>query len=317
MHAREAPMKVGMTDPRNNPGAKGGNGMEDSYMKIIERFQIERNPTENTMKAFRRTVSGFIDFAQSKGRTTLDDITREDVIEWLNSLVDVRTSSKKGAERWITLFFSRAFEGGYRREKMPMIGYRGPADVPRAPLKAFTAEEMATMQKNIKRLDLRERIIFNLLSNRPLRIQELANLKVGDIDLKAKTFAIYRSKNTKTRILSLPKETLNDLREYISPDSSTEAPLFSISLRGLSFWVGEIIKKLRVNPNGRGSHGFRHYVIMSMLRDGKIDPAVVATIAGNTPETIYQNYSKQVSIDEQRRAEKAFDRVKGNALKVS
>jgi hypothetical protein len=46
---------------------------------------------------------------------------------------------------------------------------------------------------------------------------------------------------------------------------------------------------------------------MAMLRDGGIDPAVVATIAGNTPETIYQNYSKQVSFDEQKRAERAFD----------
>jgi hypothetical protein len=57
------------------------------------------------------------------------------------------------------------------------------------------------------------------------------------------------------------------------------------------------------------SHAFRHTVIMSMLRDAKIDPAVVATIAGNTPRTIYSNYSSQVSIDEQRRAENAFDRV--------
>jgi len=78
----------------------------------------------------------------------------------------------------------------------------------------------------------------------------------------------------------------------------------------MEFRVGEIIKILRVNPSGRNSHAFRHTVIMSMLRDAKIDPAVVATIAGNTPRTIYSNYSSQVSIDEQRRAENAFDRVK-------
>jgi len=41
-----------------------------------------------------------------------------------------------------------------------------------------------------------------------------------------------------------------------------------------------------------------------------VDVAVVAAIAGNTPRTIYSNYSSQVSIDEQRRAENAFDRVK-------
>jgi hypothetical protein len=49
---------------------------------------------------------------------------------------------------------------------------------------------------------------------------------------------------------------------------------------------------------------------MSMLRDAKIDVAVVAAIAGNTPRTSYSNYSSQVSIDEQCRAENAFDWVK-------
>ena len=78
----------------------------------------------------------------------------------------------------------------------------------------------------------------------------------------------------------------------------------------MQFRVGEIIKILRVNPNGRNSHAFRHTVIMSMLRDAKIDVAVVTAIAGNTPRTIYSNYSSHVSIDEQRRAENAFDRVK-------
>ena len=78
----------------------------------------------------------------------------------------------------------------------------------------------------------------------------------------------------------------------------------------MEFRGGEIINIHRVNPNRRNSHAFRHTVIMSMLRDSKIDPAVVATIAGNTPRTIYSNYSSQVSIDEQHRAENAFDRVK-------
>jgi len=65
-----------------------------------------------------------------------------------------------------------------------------------------------------------------------------------------------------------------------------------------------------IASNGRNSHAFRHAVIISLIRDAKIDPAVVATIADNTPRTIYSNYSSQVSIDEQRRMENVFDRVK-------
>lgn len=73
--------------------------------------------------------------------------------------------------------------------------------------------------------------------------------------------------------------------------------------------VLDMIKTLGVKPNGRGSHAFRHTVIASMLRKHKFDPAVVASIAGNTPRTIYSHYSSQVSIDEQHQAEKEFDRA--------
>jgi site-specific recombinase XerD len=285
--------------------------LRELFERFMEKYQAERNPARNTVLSVQSTIPRFLSFCREKGREDINQITREDVLDFLNnSLNGKRTSSKKLAKALVTMFMNGCFKYGLLREKLPEIDFKGTPDVPRAPLKGFTAEEMALMRQNVKRLELRERILFNLLSNRPLRIQELVNLKVEDIDLEAKTLMITRSKNTKTRVLSLPKEALNDLREYIKPDSPREEALFGTSLRGLGFTVKEIIRKLRVNPNGRGSHGFRHYVIMSMLRDGGIDPAVVATIAGNTPETIYQNYSKQVSFDEQRMAEKTFDRLK-------
>ncbi len=56
---------------------------------------------------------------------------------------------------------------------------------------------------------------------------------------------------------------------------------------------------------------FQTYLNYIMLRDCRIEPMVLAQIAGNTPKTIYQSYAAQVSIDKQRRAEEAFDRLKG------
>jgi hypothetical protein len=81
------------------------------------------------------------------------------------------------ARSWVkalVTMLNGCFKYGLLREKLPEIDFKGTPDVPRAPLKGFTAEEMATMRQHVKRLDLRERILFNLLSNRPLRIQELS-----------------------------------------------------------------------------------------------------------------------------------------------
>lgn len=284
--------------------------MKEVYEKFMERYKAERNPAKNTVLLIQNVIPKFLSFCfQKRGREDINQTTREDVIEYLNSLKG-RTSTKKTHKSIISLFMNSCLSYGYRRDSVGMISFKGPSDAPRAPLKGFTAEEMALMKRNLRRLELRERIIFNLISNRPLRVSELANLTIGDVDLEAKTFTIYKSKNSKIRILSLPKDTWKDLKEFIGEDKPKGESLLGVHLRMLQEIVWEMIKKLRVPPNGRGSHAFRHTVIMSMLRDAKIDPAVVATIAGNTPRTIYSNYSSQVSIDEQKRAEQAFDGIR-------
>jgi len=105
--------------------------MTEKFEEWLSRYQQERNPAANTVRAIRSVVPRFLRFAQEKGRGTLDEITREDVIDFLNSQ-EARTSSKKIEERYITLFFNRAADYGLRVERLPVIGYRGPTDVPRA-----------------------------------------------------------------------------------------------------------------------------------------------------------------------------------------
>lgn len=283
--------------------------MQEIFERFMERYRAERNPARNTVIAIRNIVPRFLAFCRARGREDLNQITREDVIGYLNSMNGNRTSTKKMHKALITLFLNACFAYGYRTERMEPIAFKGPPDIPRAPLKGFTHKEMLTMKHNLDRLGIRDRILFNLISHRPIRISELADLSVGEIDLEAKTLTIFKSKNTKTRVLGLPKEAFNDLRDYIKPDWPKEQSLFGLSFRRMEFTVKEIIRKLRVAPNGRNSHAFRHTVIMRLLREAQVDPAVVAQLAGNTPRTIYSSYAGMVSIEEQRRAEKVLDKI--------
>lgn len=289
--------------------------MKQIYERFMERYKAERNPARNTVLLIQNVIPKFLSFCQKRGWEDINQITREDIIEYLNSLNGSRTSTKKTHKAIITLFMNSCLSYGYRRERMGSIPFKGASDVPRAPLKGFTAEEMTLMEENVGRLDLRERIIFRLISARPLRISELASLAIGDVNLEAKTFTIFRSKNGKTRILSLGKETCKDLKEFIGEGRTKEEPLFGLGINAMEKGVKEIIKKLRVAPNGRNSHAFRHTIIMSMLREAHIDPGIVAQIAGNTPKTIYSSYASQVSINEQRQGEEAFDQVNGRGEK--
>ena len=283
--------------------------MKEIYEKFLERYKAERNPARNTLIAIGNAIPRFLQFCQGKVRENINQITGEDVVGYLNSLNGNRTSSKKVQISYISIFMNSCFAYGFLEKKIGPVFYKGPSDVPRAPLKGFTAEEISLMKRNVGRLGIRERIIFNLISNRPMRVSELVALTVGDVDLVARNFTISISKNRKPRVLGIPLEAYDDLQEYIKGDWPKEERVFGLKLRAMEFKIGEMIKMLRVTPNGRGAHAFRHSVIMSMLRKNKIDPAVVASLAGNTPRTIYSHYSGQVSIDEQRKAERDFDRA--------
>jgi len=54
----------------------------------------------------------------------LNTITWEDVIDWINSPVDIRTSTRKEAEQHI-IFFDRAMGYGMSAARLPEVGYRG------------------------------------------------------------------------------------------------------------------------------------------------------------------------------------------------
>lgn len=266
----------------------------------------DRNPTKNTIRSIRSTMTRFLAYCQEKGIASLNDINRTDVIEWLNSLVDARTSTRKAAERNVVLFFNRALAYGMREAMISQIGYRGPADVPRSVIKGFTLEERKTMMQNTKKLDNRERVIYYLLSQRPMRQSELLKFKVEDVNLQDKTITIYKSKNHSSRIIGIPHEAYDAMVELVREKEPGDF-VFGMSERTMGLFINGIIERLGVKRNGRSSHAFRHTVIVEMLRGLKLDPAVIAEIAGNSPKTIYEHYNKNITTDELRYAEQQMD----------
>lgn len=288
--------------------------MENSFETWLGQYRKDRSPSPNTVKGLRSTMMRFLPYCQAKGKENLNMITREDVIEWLNSLVDVRTSTRKEAERHITLFFNRALVYGMRAAKMPEIGYRGPADEPRAILKGFTAHERQTMMRNVKKLGTRDTVIFSLLSQRPMRQQEFLNLQVGHVNLQAKTISIFKSKNRGSRVIKIPDEAYDALAELIK-DKAPGDPVIGLAPRTMNALINNIIECLGVQRHGRSSHAFRHTVIVQMLRDLRMDPATIGEIAGNSAKTIYEHYDKDISIDEQNHAQDQMDMLARGKVK--
>ena len=277
------------------------------YEQFFEHYKQERNPAKNTIIALKYIIPKFLKFYHEKHGENLNLITPEDIIGYLNNL-PIRTSSRKMHLRFIALFFNCLFKYKLIDVKLPTVFYKGPPDIPRASQKDLDEKEIKKMIQEKERLSLPEKVIFELLISRPLRIGELGNLRVSAVDLKNKTITIYRSKNQKTRILSIPSVTYDGLSQLIK-NKNPEDLIFGFAERTMYGVLNRIYKKLGIEKRGRSGHAFRHWVIMSMLYKLKRDVSVVAEDAGNSKKTIMSHYTERIPSEELRDTEKSMDRL--------
>lgn len=102
------------------------------------------------------------------------------------------------------------YEQVLHREKMFI-------DIPRPkkPLLLPKALNTDEIKKIIEKTEnIKHRLIIKLCYGMGLRVSEIVNLKIEDIDSKNMTVFISRGKGKKDRIVNLPKSLLDELREY-------------------------------------------------------------------------------------------------------
>jgi len=244
-----------------------------------------------------------------KNREFVTEIQKEDVICYLNSLATLRTSSRLTHLRWITVFLNWLYDPLHLIIQKPeTIFYKGPPDVPRAIQKDLDVKEVQKVLDTLPTLPVRDQAIGYLLLYRLLRVGELVNLKVEDVNLAQRFITIYKSKNGTSRQISIPSTALESLRQVME-GKAEDSLLFDLKPYAMLLHVNQILEKSGVSRMGRSSHAFRHTGITNLLEEGE-DPAVIAKMAGNTPLTIYKNYGSSISAKAQKNGEIKLDRLR-------
>ena len=120
-------------------------------------------------------------------------------------------------------------------------------------------------------------VIFRILYSTGMRIDEVLNLKVKDVDLDKKTFTILNAKNHSERIIPVHENTIQRLRNYMIKKEICRNDQYIFSNR-----YGEHIDKSTVHSfflrflqlagiphprNGPRVHDFRHTFCVHRLRD--------------------------------------------------
>jgi integrase len=141
---------------------------------------------------------------------------------------------------------------------------------------------------------LKHRVLLALAYSAGLRSQEIANLRLSDIDYERKTIHIVQSKFKKDRIVPLSELMSKGLKRYISVENPVTW-LFNgkdagskYSTNGLSWVMRIALKKTNISKQVN-MHSLRHSYATHLLEDG-INIVIIKELLGHVHISTTMNY---------------------------
>lgn len=179
--------------------------------QYLDFLEIERGLSQNTIDAYRRDLTEFLEFCLSRNIEEINKIERIHISGYILKLhenklnptsIMRKTASLKGFFKWLC--------ANEICEKNPALTLE-PPKVPQKLPKVITAEEINIILS--ENLNKREKVILELLYGCGLRVSELVNLKIHDIDISAK-YLQCTGKGSKERIVPIGSKALHAIKMY-------------------------------------------------------------------------------------------------------
>jgi tyrosine recombinase XerC len=313
-------MMTAMTD---NHGEGDPDGLAPAARHALEAFvahlRDERGLSANTVAAYRRDMTQFLQFA---GRGGVTDPAQADPLLLRRFLALQRT---RGLAPASIARKAAALRSGFRfmaRRRLvdddPAVGLGAPRGPKRLPvvLKPRQVDRLLAEPQPVDPVGLRDRAILELLYATGIRVGELCGLHLGDVDLAADTVLVL-GKGAKERIVPFGEPARDALLDYLAngraamvptpdrqagsarPDGqgsggALEALFFN--RRGKPMTQRDVrgmLERYRVAagvPAGTSPHTLRHSYATHLL-EGGADLRVVQELLGHVALTTTQTYT--------------------------
>jgi len=183
----------------------------------------------------------------------------------------------------LTRFCEWAVERGLIASN-PVRSIKGIKEAKTAP-KALTKNEVRRFLREVhKSRKLRDIAIFELMANTGLRVGELVDLRVEDLELgpRSGTLVVRKGKGEKYRVVPLNLKVRKIISEYLS-ENPQNTYLFNSQKGGplTTYAVWNLVKKYaRLAGLEMSPHTLRHTFATLLLRSGE-DIVKVATLLGH------------------------------------
>ena len=183
--------------------------LQQYISEYVNYLEIERGLSKNTICAYSADLAAFFDFSD---KCDVNLINRKDFSNYTKMLAakDIAPSSIVRKIASIKGFFKFLSFKRYIKDN-PAISISSPK-LPKKLPKVLSVSEIDKILKTD--LDIRENAIIELLYSAGIRVSELVNLDIKNVDLKQKSIKVL-GKGSKERLVPINKKCTEAIDKYL------------------------------------------------------------------------------------------------------
>ena len=257
--------------------------------------------SKNTLKTYTSLFEEFINFHNKKDITTLGQVEAIEFIRYLVSERKVSISYQNQAINAIKFYYERVLGG-----KRMTIYIDRPQKQQTLPT-VLSKEEVQLIISKIT--NLKHKTMIMLTYSAGLRVSEVIQLKIKDIDSERKQIRVEQSKGKKDRYTLLSEKILILLRKYyikykptewLFEGQSKEGKVTQYSVRSLQMVLKKAVRKANINKKVT-MHTLRHSFATHLLENGT-DLRYIQVLLGHQSSKTTEIYTHVTT--------KGFDKIK-------
>ncbi|MCB7069172.1 site-specific tyrosine recombinase XerD [Caldibacillus sp. 210928-DFI.2.22] len=279
--------------------------MKDYLKDFLHYLIVEKGLAENTIQSYRRDISAYLIFIETKLQITdINHVTRVHIMQFLSCLKDEGKSARTIARHIASI---RSFHHFLILDKIvdhdPTVHIETPHPELKLP-KVLNTDEVDTLLNTpdlTTTLGLRDKAMLELMYATGMRVSELVNLNINDVHLSL-GFVRCLGKGNKERIIPIGKMATEALKEYlekarpklINQKNKTDSLFMNHHGQRLSrqgFW--KILKQIAVKAGIEKEltpHTLRHSFATHLLENGA-DLRSVQELLGHSDISTTQIYT--------------------------
>ncbi len=232
-------------------------------MEALQKLETElklRAFSPQTITSYLYWNKQFLNFANKKPEEVIED----DVKNYIGGLLSRNVSPKSVVlvRAALKFFYDEILGKNIVNLKTPKISKKLPV--------VLTKEEVKRMIDSIK--NKKHRLMIMFLYSSGLRLSELLNLKVGDLEIGEKIGWVRSGKGAKDRLFLLSDRLVEEMREYLQWKKESDYVFTGRKERMTPRNVQKIIKKVARNAGIEKNvhpHSLRHSFATHLLESGE------------------------------------------------